>query len=74
MQTIQIDNAEIESFIQSQYGNDKVSLINDFISFVKTELVVNDLKKGFDEVTSFQKNKNSLLNAKDFLSDLKSGN
>ncbi len=35
MQTIQINNPEIESFISSQYGNDTQSLLSDFIKFVK---------------------------------------
>ncbi len=38
MQTIQINNPEIESFIASRYGSDTQSLINDFIKFVKLSL------------------------------------
>jgi len=74
MQTIQIDNAELENFISSQYGNDKASLLNDFVKFVKTELVVNDIKKGFDEVELFKKGQTKLTSAKAFLDELKSEN
>ena len=38
MQTIQINNPEIENFISSQYGNDTQSLLNDFVKFVKLSL------------------------------------
>ncbi len=38
MQTIQINNPEIEKFISSQYGNDTQSLIDDFVNFVKFSL------------------------------------
>ena len=38
MQTIQINNPEIEEFISSQYGNDTQTLLNDFVSFVKLSL------------------------------------
>jgi len=72
MQTIQIDNAELESFISSKYGNDKNSLLNDFVKFVKTELIMNDIKKGFDEVELYGQGKTNLTNAKDFLEELKS--
>ncbi|MDF1882257.1 hypothetical protein JHD50_13260 [Sulfurimonas sp. MAG313] len=73
MQSIHIDNVEIEKFIQTQYGDDKASLVNDFISFIKTELLVNDIKKGFDEVAQYKNDNAELTDAKDFLSELKSG-
>ena len=38
MQTIQINNPEIESFISSEYGNDTQSLLSDFMKFVKLSL------------------------------------
>jgi len=38
MQTIQIDNPEIESFLSSEYGNDTQGLLNDFIKFVKLSI------------------------------------
>jgi len=38
MQTIQINNPEIENFISSQYGNDTQGLLNDFVKFVKLSL------------------------------------
>ncbi len=38
MQTIQINNPEIESFLSSQYGNDTQSLLNDFVHFIKLSL------------------------------------
>ena len=72
MKTIQIDNAELESFISLQYGNDKTTLVNDFIKFIKTELIVNDIKKGFDEVESHRQGKTKLTSATAFLDELKS--
>ncbi|MEA1892109.1 MAG: hypothetical protein U9N33_05290 [Campylobacterota bacterium] len=72
MQTIQIDNAELESFISSKYGNDKKSLVSDFVTFVKTELIINDIKKGFDEVKLHEQGKANLTSARDFLEELKS--
>ena len=38
MQTIQINNPEIESFISAEYGNDTQSLLSDFVKFVKLSL------------------------------------
>ncbi|MDF1878811.1 hypothetical protein JHD46_04060 [Sulfurimonas sp. SAG-AH-194-C20] len=38
MQTIQINNPEIENFISSEYGNDTQSLLKDFMKFVKLSL------------------------------------
>ncbi|MDD5401195.1 MAG: hypothetical protein PHQ93_08420 [Sulfurimonas sp.] len=38
MQTIQINNPEVESFIASRYGSDTQSFVNDFIKFVKLSL------------------------------------
>ncbi len=35
MQTIEINNPEIENFLSSQYGNDTQSLLNDFVKFIK---------------------------------------
>jgi hypothetical protein len=72
MQTIKINNPELENFISSQYGNDETTLINDFVKFIKTELIINDIKKGFDEVELFKKGDKTLTDAKDFLEDLKS--
>jgi ABC-type sulfate transport system substrate-binding protein len=61
----------LESFINSQYGKDDQSLMADFITFVKTELIINDLKNGFDEVELYKHNKTSLSDARDFLTELK---
>ena len=72
MQTIQIDNNEIEHFIKNNYGNDTTSLLNDFIIFAKTELLSNEIKKGFDEVKEFDKGNINLSDANNFLSELKS--
>lgn len=38
MQTIDIDNPEIESFITSKYGDDTQSLLDDFMKFMKLSL------------------------------------
>ena len=72
MQTIQIDNPEVENFISSRYGNDKTSLVNDFVKFVQTELIINDIKKGFDEVELYKHGKTKFTNADAFLDELKS--
>jgi len=72
MQTIQIDNPEVENFISSRYGNDKTSLVNDFVKFVQTELIINDIKKGFDEVELYKQGKTKFTNADAFLDELKS--
>ena len=62
MQTIQINSTEIENFIKLQYGQDSDSLLNDFMMFVKTELITHEIKKGFDEVKLFEGGKKSLNN------------
>jgi hypothetical protein len=38
MQTIQINNPEIEKFLSLTYGNDTEGLLNDFVKFVKLSL------------------------------------
>jgi len=38
MQTIQINNAELEKLISSQYGSDTQSLLADFTKFIKLSL------------------------------------
>ena len=70
MQTIKINNAELESFIYSKYGNDETTLLNDFVKFVKTELIVSDIKKGFEEVEQFNKGNTTLTSAKAFLESI----
>jgi len=40
VQTIQINNPEIENFLTSNYGDDTQSLLKDFVKFVK--LSIND--------------------------------
>ena len=74
MRTIQINNVEAEQYINSVYGDNKTSLVDDFLLFIKTELVTNELKKGFDEVKAYKDNKLNLTDATDFLSELKSEN
>ena len=71
MQTIQINDLELENFINSKYGNDQKSLLDDFITFVKTEKTITDIKKGFDEVEEYKKGNILLTDAKDFLDELK---
>jgi len=74
MHTIHIDNTEIENFINTKYLGNENGLMADFVSFVKTELIINDIKKGFDEVKLYEENSVNLTNARDFLSELKSAN
>ncbi|MDY0121220.1 MAG: hypothetical protein RBR54_04690 [Sulfurimonas sp.] len=38
MQTIQINNPEIEKLISSKYGNDTEGLLSDFVKFMKLSL------------------------------------
>ena len=65
MQTIQINNPEIENFLTANYGNDTQSLLNDFVRFVKLSLddgypiisqgeVKNRITKAVSEVKSDQ--------------------
>lgn len=72
MQTIQINNQEIENFINSKYGEDKSTLISDFVAFVKTEIIATEIKKGFDEVVKYEHGSIRLGSADDFIGKLKS--
>jgi hypothetical protein len=38
MQTIQINNPEIENFISLNYGDDTQGLLNDFVKFIKLSI------------------------------------
>ena len=72
MQTIQINNQEIENFINSKYGEDKSTLISDFVAFVKTEIIATEIKKGFDEVVEYEQGSIGLGSVDDFIGKLKS--
>jgi hypothetical protein len=74
MKVIEINNPELENFIISKYGNDNHSLVNDFLSFIKTELIINDIKKGFEEVELYKSGKKNLNDVDSFILDLKSAN
>ena len=74
MQTIQINDREAENYINSVYGKNMTNLVDDFLLFVKTEIVSSELKKGFDEVESYKDGTTHLTDATDFLSELKSAN
>jgi len=74
MYSINIDNREAEQYINLVYGDNQDSLVDDFLTFIKSRLIVNDLKSGFDEVKAYKSNKTELTNAIDFLSELKSEN
>jgi hypothetical protein len=71
MQTIHIDNPEIEQYIKSVYGTNQSNLVKDFFSFIKTEIVLSEVKKGFDEVKKYENGSITLNNAEDFLNELK---
>jgi hypothetical protein len=73
MQTIQVDSIEVENFIKLQYGQDSDSLLNDFMTFVKTEMTAHEIKKGFDEVELFESGKKPLKRVEDVMARLKSG-
>jgi hypothetical protein len=72
MQTIRIEDSEVESIIKSEYGGDTKNLLNDFIMFIKERHTINGIKKGFDEVKLYEKDKIDLKNVDDFISELKS--
>jgi hypothetical protein len=72
MQTIQINNADIEHLINSEYGNDTKSLLNDFVVFIKEKHTINGIKKGLDEVKLYEQGKSNLQSADDLLQELKS--
>jgi len=38
MQTIQINNPEVEMLIESKYGSDTQSLLSDFVQFIKLSI------------------------------------
>ncbi|KIM12323.1 MAG: hypothetical protein KU38_05465 [Sulfurovum sp. FS08-3] len=74
MQSIEINNPELESFIKLRYGEDRESLLEDFTKFIKTELIVFEIKKGFDELHEYQKGDIKLNNVDDVIARLRSGN
>ena len=72
MQSIQINNVELEDFIKLKYGQDSDSLLYDFMTFVRTEFVGHELKKGFDEVKLFEAGKKSLSSVEEMMLRLRS--
>ena len=74
MYSLQIDNPEIEQYIHKHYKDNDVSLVNDFLVFLKTEMVSKEIKKGFKEVEQYKGNKTTLNDATSFLETLKSEN
>lgn len=69
---IKIDNSELENFIQMKYGNDKSSLVDDFLSFIKTESHIYKIKKAFDEVEEYKVGKKKLKSAESLLKEIES--
>jgi len=74
MQSIQINNVELENFIKLKYGQDSDSLLHDFMTFIKTEFVAHELKKGFDEVKLFEMGKKPLSSVEAMMARIRSGN
>jgi len=72
MQSIQINNVELEDFIKLKYGQDSDSLLYDFMTFVRTEFVGHELKKGFDEVKLFEAGEKSLSSVEEMMLRLRS--
>ena len=78
MQTIQINNPEIESFIAAEYGNDTQSLLSDFMKFVKRSLddgypaiSKDEVKKRVAQAVADVKNGNAmLLNQEEYDKDM----
>jgi hypothetical protein len=56
MQTIQINNADIEHLINSEYGDDTKSLLNDFMIFVKHRATFLKDKREFNKTFEDVKN------------------
>ena len=48
-------------------------MLNDFTTFVKTELIAYEIKKGFDEVKEFEQGVKELNSVEDVISRLRSG-
>jgi len=57
---------------KTAYAKGRNLISNNFLLFIKSEVVSSELKKGFDEVEDFTTNKIQLSDANDFLSELKS--
>ncbi|MBE0496047.1 MAG: hypothetical protein IBX45_06525 [Campylobacterales bacterium] len=74
MQTIHLNNAELEQYIYLKYGDDDSSLLRDFVTFLKTDLHTSNLKKSLEEVKQFKEGTKTLSTAEDFLTEIKSGN
>jgi len=72
MYSLQIDNPEIEQYIHKHYKDNDVHLVNDFLTFLKTEMVSKEIKKGFKEVEQYKKKRTTLNDATAFLETLKS--
>ncbi|MBS4067804.1 MAG: hypothetical protein WC279_15025 [Sulfurimonas sp.] len=71
---INIDNSELENFIQMKYGDKKNSLVSDIVSYLETESHIYKIKKAFDEVEDYKAGKIKLTSAEDFLKELRSEN
>jgi hypothetical protein len=78
MQTIQINNPEIEKFLSLTYGNDTEGLLSDFMKFVKLSLndgypaitkdeAKNRVEKAVNEV---KKNEAKLLTQEEYDKDM----
>ncbi len=57
MQTIKINNPEVENIIHSYYGNDETTLLKDFMLFIK---FLKDKKEFNDTLKRVQANKEPL--------------
>jgi len=71
MQTIQINNQQVENYISTTYGDDKASLIDDFVLFIKAQILESNIKKGFGEVQEYKEGQKILTDAYEFLDELK---
>jgi hypothetical protein len=55
-----------------KYGSDKNSLVDDFLSFIKTESHIYKIKKAFDEVEEYKTGKKKLKSAETLLREIES--
>ena len=78
MQTIQINNPEIEKLISSKYGNDTEGLLSDFVKFMKLSLddgypaiSKDEAKKRVEQaVLEVKNNKAKLLTQEEYEKDM----
>ena len=67
---ISLENPEFEAFIKEKYGDDKTSLIRDFVNFIKAESQLQQVAAALEELDKYKQGKLKLDLAEDFLAEL----